>query len=167
MSTLSQLDIDKIFRLVGTIVLESQRVERNLKLILPFVDSGAIGLGESLQKLRKQEKHSLGKLVGNFVDSSTSDSLDFAQYMARLVSTRNQVVHHFHENFGAQLESGAQQEVLTALEQALLDLKNFGNLIEKIVLSVLEALRDTTYAETPEYEQFAAVCASFCRRIAT
>ncbi len=140
-------------------------------MTLPFISSlqsaQPSSLGTAFDKLKKLEKRTLGELAGKFVDSSTSDTLDFAEHMASLVATRNRVVHHFNETYGVQLSSGAHQEVVASLEALLSDLKGFRTMLEQLALTVLEALRDVTFRNTPEYEQFAAVCASFRRRVAS
>ena len=167
MSSSSQPDNERILRLVGAIVLVSQDAERYLKITLPFTDSNDPSLGASLKRHEKLKKRTLGDLTGKFLDSSTSDSLEFAQHMAYLVATRNQVVHHFNETYGAQLSAGAYQEVFDSLETLLANLKIFRSVVEQLALVVFEGLRDATFRDTPEYEQMAALCASFRARIAS
>ena len=111
MSSSSQPDNERILRLVGAIVLVSQDAERYLKITLPFIAAEDSSLGASLKRHEKLKKRTLGELAGKFVDSTTSDSLDFAKHMAYLVATRNQVVHHFNETYGVQLNAGSYQEV--------------------------------------------------------
>ena len=167
MSSSPQPDAEKILRLVGAIVLVSQDAERYLKLTLPFIGSNQSGLGTTLGRLKKLEKRTLGELTGKLVDSSASDSLDFAQHMAYLVATRNQVVHHFNETYNSQLSSGAHSEIVSSLEALLSNLKGFRSMLEQLALAVLEQLRDITFHGTPEYEKFAALCASFRQRVAS
>ena len=118
MSSSSQPDNERILRLVGAIVLVSQDAERYLKITLPFIAAEDSSLGASLKRHEKLKKRTLGELAGKFVDSTTSDSLDFAKHMAYLVATRNQVVHHFNETYGVQLNAGSYQEVFDSLERA-------------------------------------------------
>jgi hypothetical protein len=167
MSNSSQPDNEKILRLVGAIVLVSQDAERYLKITLPFTTSEDPSLDASLKRHEKLKKRTLGELAGKFVDSSTSDSLVFARHMAYLVATRNQVVHHFNETYGAQISAGAYQEVFDSLETLLANLKIFRSVVEQLALVIFEGLRDVTFRDTPEYEQMAALCASFRARIAS
>lgn len=164
MTNSSPSDTDKILRLVGAIVLASQDAERYLKITLPFIGSQVPGT--TLDRLKKLEKRTLGELTGKLVDSSTSDSLDFAQHLAYLVATRNQIVHHFNETYGAQISSGAHREVISSLEALFSNLKGFCSMLEQLALVVLEGLRDITFHGTPEYKQFAELCASFRLRVA-
>ena len=167
MSSSSQPDNERILRLIGAIVLVSQDAERYLKITLPFMGSEDSSLSESLKRHEKLKKRTLGELAGRFVDSTTSDSLDFAQHLAYLVATRNQVVHHFNETYGEKLSSGSYQEVFDSLETLLANLKTFRSVVEQLSLAVLERLRDVTFRGTPEYEQMATLCASFRARVAS
>lgn len=157
---------ERILKLVGAIVLVSQDAERYLKVTLPFAGSEAVGLEESLRRYEKLKKRSLGELVGRFFDATTADSLDFAKHMAYLVAARNQVVHHFNETYGSQLANGDCQGVYDSLETLLSNLDTFRSTAEMLALAIFEGLRDVTYRGTPEYEQMAALCASFRTRIA-
>lgn len=85
--------------------------------------------------------------------------------MDYLVAARNQVVHHVDETYGAQLSAGAYQEVFDALETLLANLGILRSAVEHMALLVLEGLRDVTFRDTPEYEQMAALCATFQSRI--
>ena len=167
MATSQRSDNEKILILVGAIVLVSQDAERYLKLALPFVKSEDPSLGAALKRVEKLKKRTLGELTGKFVEASTSDSLDFAQHMAYLVATRNQVVHHFNETYGAQISSGAHQDVLGSLETLLANLKSYRAVLEQVALTVLEGLRDVTFRNTPEYSQISELCASFRSRVAS
>ena len=167
MAEVSQSDRDEILRLIGSIVLTSQDAERYLKIVLPFTGDGEPDLGKQLARHEKLKKRMLGLLVGDLVESSTSESLDFAQHMAKLVHSRNQIVHHFNATYREQLSSGATDEVITSLREVLANLANLRSVTEQMALVVLEGLRDVTFANTPEYEQMATLCASFRQQIAS
>ncbi|MBP6096024.1 MAG: hypothetical protein KA451_07910 [Methyloversatilis sp.] len=167
MATSQRSDNEKILLLVGAIVLVSQDAERYLKFTLPFVKSEDPSLGAALKRAEKLRKRTLGELTGRFVDASTSNSVDFAQHMAYLVAARNQVVHHFNETYGAQVSSGAHQDVLDALETLLANLKSYRTGLEQIALTVLEGLRDVTFRDTPEYSEISELCASFRSQVAS
>ena len=167
MSSSASTDNEKILRLVGAIVLVSQDAERYLKVTLPFTDSDDSSLDAALKRHEKLKRRTLGELAGRFVDSSKGDSLNLAKHMAYLITTRNQVVHHFNETYGTQLSTGAYQEVVDSLETLLANLKIFRSLMEQLALAVFEGLRDLTFRDTPEYEEMAALCASFRLRVAS
>ena len=167
MSSSVQPDNERILRLIGAIVLVSQDAERYLKITLPFTGSEDPSLAASLKRHERLKKRTLGELAGKFVDSTASDSIDFAKHMAYLVATRNQVVHHFNETYGAQLSAGSYQEVYDSLETLLANIKIFRSVVEQLALVVFEELRDVTFRDTPEYEQIASLCESFRVRIAS
>ena len=140
---------------------------RYLKFALPFAKSKDPSLAAALKRAEKLKKRTLGELTGKFVEASTSDSLDFAEQMAYLVAARNQVVHHFDETYGAQISSGAHQDVLESLKALLANLKSYRAALEQFALKVLEALRDVTFRDTPEYSQVSELCASLRSRVAS
>ena len=167
MAASQRSDNERILILVGAIVLVSQDAERYLKVALPFVKSNDPSLGAALKRAEKLKKRTLGELTGKLVVASTSDSLDFAQHMVYLVAARNQVVHHFNETYGAQIASGSHQDVFNSLETLLANLKSYRAVLEQVVLTVLEALRDVTFRDTPEYSQISELCDSFRSRVAS
>jgi hypothetical protein len=167
MAASQRSDNEIILMLVGAIVLASQNAERYLKLTLPFVNSEDPSLGAALKRAEKLKKRTLGELTGNLVKASTSDSLDFAHHMAYLVATRNQVVHHFNETYGAQISVGAHQDVIASLETLLANLNNYRTALEQVALTVLDQLRDVTFRDTPEYSQFSELCAAFRSQVAS
>ena len=167
MDSKSQHDNERILQLVGAIVLTCQDTERYLKLTLPFLSSDDDSLGAALRRHEKLKRRTLGELVGNLTDSSSSDSLDFAKYLEQLVNTRNQIVHHFNETYEVRIASGGQKEVIASLESQLTNLRGLRATTEQLALFVLEGLRDVTFHNTPEYEQMAALCATFRQRVAS
>jgi hypothetical protein len=167
MTTSQRSDNENILILVGAIVLVSQDAERYLKFALPFVKSKDPSLTAALARAEKLKRRTLGELTGKFVEASTSDSLDFAEHMAYLVAARNQVVHHFNETYGAQISSGAHQDVFESLKVLLANLKSYRAALEQFALTVLEGLRDVTFRDTPEYSQVSELCASFRSQVAS
>ena len=165
MGSSSQPDNDKIFRLVGAIILTSQDAERYLKAALPFTNSEDPSIGAALKRYDKLKRRPLGELAGKLVNATTSDSLDFAEHLAQLVNGRNQVAHHFNESYGAKLAAGQHQEVIESLEALLLNLMAFRSSLEQMVVALFESLRDVVYRGTPQYKQMAALCASFRARV--
>lgn len=167
MTTAQRSDKEKILIAVGSIVLVSQDAERYLKFVLPFCNSKDPCLKAAVQRAGRLKRRTLGELTGKFVEASTSDSLDFAKHMEYLVNARNLVVHHFTETYGPQIASGAHQNVLGTLEGLVADLKNYRALLEQVALTIVEAMRDITFRNTPEYSQISELCASFRSRVAS
>lgn len=160
-------DTGKVMALVGAIVLASQEAERHLKFLLPFTDSADPRLGSALARARKLEKRTLGELTGRLVEASTSDSLDFAGWLARLVEGRNRVVHHFSETYGSQLAAGAVDEVEASLGRLLADINRYRALAEQMSLHLLDHMRDVMFAGTPEQGEIAEFCEALRSRIQT
>lgn len=166
MDNASTSDNEKILQLIGAIILTSQDIERYLKVTLPFVKNKDASLGAALRRHEKLKRRPLGELIGDLTKSSSSDSSDFVHYLDQLVDSRNRLVHHFYDTYGLRIATGRHKEVIACLETQLEDLRNFRAGMQQMALFVLEALRDITFHNTPEYDQMAAVCESFRQRIA-
>lgn len=167
MDRTSNSDNKRLLQLVGEIVLTSQEIEHCLKVTLPFVKSKDASLGAAIIRHEKLKKRSLGELAKILTKSSSSDSLGFEQYLEKLVNSRNQIVHHFHDTYGPKIAAGRHKEVIASLETQLEDLRNCRAEMQKMALFVIEALRDITFHGTPEYDQMAAACESFRQRVAS
>jgi hypothetical protein len=168
MQSPSQIDNERVLKLIGAIVLVSQDAERYLKFVLPF--KGRIedpSLRASLDSYPKLKKRTLGELTGKFLDSTESESMDLSQHLAGLIDARNKVVHHFNETYGQRIVAGDLQFVYGSLEALLSNLKIFRSVTEQLALVVLSGLRDFTFKETPEYEKMVELCDSFRRQIAS
>ncbi len=134
-------------------------------MTLPFVKSDDASLGAAIKRHEKLKRRPLGELAGLLTKLSSSDSPDFVRHLDQLVDNRNQLVHHFEDAYGPTLATGRHKEVIAALETQLEDLRHFRAEVQKMALFVLEALRDITFRNTPEYDQMAAVCASIRQRV--
>lgn len=146
MTNLSHSDFEKIQRLVGAIVLECQNAENALKFVLPFLNNADdTSLGAAITKHEQLKKRTFGFLADTLVKSTTSDTMHFSQHMEYLVTTRNQVVHHFNETYSEELLSGDIQDVFSSLETLLTNLKTLRFGIEKIALVICESTRDVTF----------------------
>lgn len=155
----------KLLELIGAIVLSTQDAERYLKIVLPFTDSQDPSISGALSRHKKIKKRTFGDLVGKLVDASTPESVGLEQHLAHLVDRRNQIVHHFGETFGEQVRSGHSQQVVESMRALLTDVDAFRNGLEEMALQLFEALRDSTFAGTPEYQKMDDFCASFRRRV--
>ncbi len=167
MDSTSTSDNERLLQLIGAIILTSQDVERCLKVTLPFVKSEDASLSAALKRHQKLKRRPLGELVEVLTKSSSSDSPDFELHLDQLVDNRNPLAHHFHDTYGPRIATGRHKEVIASLETQLEDLRNFRTGMQQMALFVLEALRDITFNNAPEYDQMAAVCESFRQRIAS
>jgi hypothetical protein len=164
--TSSQPIKQELQALVGAVVLSTQDAERYLKAILPFVDAQDPSLGAALERHGKLKNSTFGGLVTKFKDASTSDSPGFADHLASLVESRNQIVHHFSETYGERLRAGQVEDVLLSLRTLLANVDVFRDLLEKMTLLLFEAMRDTTFQGTPEFQEMDEACVAFRQTIA-
>lgn len=146
-------------------MLSTQDAERYMKMCLPFFASKDPSISTALSRHDKLKKRTFGELIGVFVDSSTSDSDDFADHLAALVEQRNKIVHHFNETYAQKLRSGGSQDVVKALGVQLKNVNTFRDLLAQIVLHLFEAIKDTVFQGNPEYHDMADLCAEFRRHV--
>ena len=165
MATTRQSINPQLLELIGAIVVSTQDAERYLKVILPFTNAQDPSLSGAISRREKLKKRTLGDLVGTLVDSSTQNSERLKQHLTYLVEQRNRVIHHFGETYGQQLRSGNSHQVLESLKVLLANVDAFRAAMEEMALRLFEAMRDTTFHGTPEYEEFAELCATFRRSL--
>lgn len=156
----------QVLELIGAIVLSTQDAERYLKVILPFCKAEDPSITGALVRHDKLQRRPLGELVGKFVDSFTVESPEFERHLADLVERRNQIVHHFTETYGEQMRSGKSKQVIESLRVLLGNVNGFRNALQQTALHLFEAIRDTSFINTPEYEDMNDACASLRRQIA-
>src|SRR5688572_15557970 len=150
-----------LVELVGAIVLATQDVEHWLKAILPFIDDGTDpSLRSALQRHERLKLQSFGNLKNKFLDESDSNAA-FVAHLDSLVSRRNAIAHHYVETYGQAIAAGRHYDVARELRVLLRDIDEFGRLLQLSALAIFEAMRDTTFAGTDEYEEFARTCAQF------
>lgn len=161
-----QVRRSEVLELIGAIVLSTQDVERYMKLLLPFLNSKDPSLSVALARHDKLRKRKFGELIRNFVDSTTSDSRNYAQHLDSLVDQRNRIVHHFNETYGQKLRSGEAKDVIAALRAQLTNVDAFRDGLAQMALHLLEAMRDTVFQDTPEHQDIARLCAALRRHVA-
>jgi len=157
----------EVLELIGAIVLSTQDVEGYMKVLLPFLNSNDPNLRAALSRHEKLKKRTFGELVGNFVESTSSDSRNYAHHLATLVDQRNRIVHHFNETYGQKLRSGAAQDVVAALRTQLTNVNALRDGLAQMALHFLEAMRDTVFQDTPEHQDMVKLCAAFRRQVAS
>jgi hypothetical protein len=145
---------------IGICVLQSQELERLFKLIVPMTSSDDPSVAAILRRGAAISKKTLGAVAGDFVKAFSGDVAALKEQVAKVVSERNEVVHHFSERFGALLAANQHEEVLHELRQRQERASILFGTLRQIALAITEALRDTTYAGTNEYEGIAELCAS-------
>lgn len=110
----------RLMELVGRCILRYQRIENTLKLMLPHLAKPGMDLETHTPNWREflDSKHTLGPLMERFKDGLSSDQPDAAHaYLERVVSERNDLIHHFL------VSSGALSGTSEALERGISELE--------------------------------------------
>lgn len=127
---------------IGLVVLRSQYLERNLKLVLAVMDQPG---GESpIHRHERLQRRPLGGVVKGFLDNVTvkegcADGLE--AYFHSLVYRRNDVVHHFFEVYGEDLEAGNGTEVLKSLAMLCEELLHVATCFRGVNKAFMESLQ--------------------------
>ena len=137
----------KLAHNIGLIVLASQELEKNLKLVVAASGDEASSLTD---RLRKLERRALGEVVARFLGNVTvteGSLADLETYFSRLLDRRNKVVHHFFETYGADLEAGRHKEVLASLGALCGELRNIERTFRTVNEAWLEILQQDLMPE--------------------
>jgi len=106
----------KLAHNIGLIVLESQELERHLKLVVAM---SAHSVTESLlERHERLRRRSLGEVVQRLMKNATVTSgnlEDIEAYFHQLLDRRNKVVHHFFEAYADELKAERYSEILASL----------------------------------------------------
>ena len=157
---------NEILELIGSIILATQETERSLKLIQSFTNNTESSLSSALLRHKKLSKQTFGQLVGEFKASSVFTSNDIIAQLDLLVNRRNNVVHHFHETFSSDLVSGNTNNVILALREHQTEISALRDMLGQMALRLFEAIRDTTFKDTPEFADMDAVCSALQKNVA-
>ena len=109
-----------LMELAGRCLLRYQRIEHALKLMLPHLNRPGLDLEKSTPNWREflDSKHTLGPLIERFKEGVNSEQPDVARAcLERVVSERNDIVHHFFTF------SGALSCTTESLERGISDLE--------------------------------------------
>jgi len=155
----------KVLELVGAIVISTQDAEKYLKIILPFTNSQDPSIRGVIARQEKLQKRTFGDLIGRFKDSSTSISNHLGQGLTELANQRNLIVHYFREAHGKNLHARNSQADIEMLQAQLADINKLRDMLMRLASILLEALRDTTFQGTPEYQKMHDLCAAFRQRL--
>ncbi len=136
MDSMSQSDKDEIFRLLGSIVFASQSAELAIKSFLPYLRSKESGAPRPTDSSKKR---TLGELAGLLATKLSGDEdliLQLKDELARVVSERNRVTHHFFEAYEADLLSGNSASIIESLRSTLLNTQAFSSAMIALGASV-------------------------------
>ena len=128
---------------IGLVVLRSQDLERNLKLILAVMNQPG---GESpVHRHEQLKRRPLGEIVKGVLANMTvkEGSIDDLEaYFRSLLYRRNNVVHHFFEVYGADLEAGKEPDVLKSLAALCEELLHVATCFRGVNKAFLESLQE-------------------------
>jgi hypothetical protein len=136
-------------------------LEASLKTLLPFIKHGEEHCLAGLNERHKQfVRKTLGELVGAFADCNQTPSDEFTTYLAKIVNDRNNLVHHFGQLYGTTAAKGVAgcRQVIEHLDSQFKEIKELERIANEMLLEILRALRDVTFAGTNKHEDFAALC---------
>jgi hypothetical protein len=156
--------VSQIHARVGRNVVRVQSLEVGLKTLLPFLDLRGAShcLDGLLDRQTEVARNTLGQLIGAFLSLTSSDDPRFPESVQRILSDRNNLVHHFHTTLGVRTST---QEgcawVIAQLDEQFEAIKLFERLVTGLLLEVLHALRDTTFKNSPGYDDFAGLCLEY------
>ncbi len=155
----------RIIYAVGTIVLCCQEIECHFKFIVPFIDSNDPSLTSILARHQYLTKKTFGEVAGRFIDRTTGDTESLRLHVKHVVSERNDLIHHFSDVYRELLSAHLYDDVLDALKRQHQRALNLLRMLQEISLGLIEALRDTTFRDTEQYDDLAAVCDKIKRRL--
>lgn len=146
---------------VGRNIVRVQALETSLKTLLPFIRHNEEHCLAGLNERRQQfVRKTLGELAGAFADCNQTPSDEFTTYLAKIVNNRNNLVHHFGQIYGAAAAESVNgcREVIGQLDNQFKEIKELERIANEMLLEILQALRDVTFAGTDTYKDFAALC---------
>ena len=153
--------VSEIHGRVGRNVIRVQALERGLKALVPLLDlQGKSHCFDGLEDRSAQSaRNTLGQLVGSFLRSTSGDNSGFTETFEKIVTDRNNLVHHFHDLIGTMMSTSegcvrAKQQ----LDEQFELIKLFENLVNALIMEVLHAIRDITFRGTTEHGDFAVLC---------
>lgn len=149
---------------IGVFVLQSQEMEHLFKFLIAMMGGGDPSLSAKLSVAAAIEKRSLGQLLDPLVDRFTGDIEPLKTHIKRVVDERNEVVHHFSKRFGPLMAEGRYEAILQELKNRRERAEELVFIFRELALEILETLRDTTYVDTDEYQEFATLCAKLRAR---
>jgi hypothetical protein len=156
--------VTQIHARVGRNLIRVQSLEVGLKTLVPFLSIGeAMHCLDGLKQRHAQAaKHTLGQLVGSFLEATSSDDPRAKEMVERVLEDRNNLVHHFHSTLGRDsLTLEGCVRVSGHLDAQFEAIKALEGLVSGLLLDVLHALRDITFTGTADYEDFAALCREY------
>ena len=136
MDSISQSDKDELFRLLGSIVFASQSAELSIKSFLPYLTSKD---RTRSKRSGNYKKRTLGELAGLLTTTLSGDEdliLQLKSELARVVSERNRVTHHFFESYEADLRCGNVESIVDSLRSILLNTQAFASAMSAIGTSI-------------------------------
>lgn len=131
----------KLAHNIGLIVLVSQELERNLKLLVAVTDHSAASVVERHKQL---ERRSLGEVVKRLLGNVTVTEgrvEELEGYFRSLLDRRNKIVHHFFETYADELAAGNHAGILRDLAALHGDLLAVATSFRTVNQAFLEGLQ--------------------------
>ncbi|WP_413626023.1 hypothetical protein [Luteibacter sp. Lutesp34] len=148
---------ERIVLAVGAYVIQAQELEHLLKFLLPMTDEADPSLKAVIGRSAALSKKPMGVVAQAFVKSCPGDIAALQEHFAKIISDRNEIVHHFSARFGPLLNAKQFEEILREFKRRHRQVKDLIQTLRPMALKVVEVLRDGPYAGTDQYEEFARV----------
>ena len=161
MTSERQQVLNEVHRRVGRNVLLFQLIEQRLKVLLPFIHyKGARHCLDGIEdRFAQSARRTLGQLLGSFNEVVTTNGDVFSRFLAELSNLRNDLVHQFHSSPNVDLSTiDGCRRTAEYLDLQFEHARQFNILVQGIQVDILEALRDFTFKDTSEHENFAKLC---------
>jgi hypothetical protein len=149
--------------LIGAIVLATQEAEQIAKMVVSYCSASTGSADEVRRHWERLGGQSFGQTIGAFKKAARLDDR-FEQQLNDMVRRRNAVVHDFARTYGDRIAAGEEDAVVVDLRSLLHEVGAFRAMMQRIGLAIAEAQRDLVFASTPEYDEFAALCAELRRQ---
>jgi len=131
----------KLAHNIGLIVLESQELERHMKLLAAWIDPSTHK--PFLDRHKRLERRSLGEVVKQFLSNGTvtQGSIDDLEgFFRSLLDRRNKVVHHFFETYREELASANHSQILSNLGELFTELRDVTKSFRDVNQAIYEDL---------------------------
>lgn len=139
--------MNEVARKLGVNILLFQKIEKGLKVLLPFIakpDSADKKVKDIRIQKEVLQSQTLGQLINSFVESVDCDSDYFLEYLKRIVEDRNKLVHHFGGSKGINVLSTEKgcRTCLSELEEQRREAYAFYEVVQSFILVLYENISD-------------------------
>jgi hypothetical protein len=152
MASEKQPALDEVHRRLGRNILLFQLIELRLKGLLPLIhrEGARHCLDRFQERVDAASRQTLGRLLSKFDEVVRCDVDGFSGYLAQIAAQRNELIHHIHTNPSLNLTTiEGCRTAATYLDKQFEEIRQFNGLVQKLLVGIMELLRDVTFKDTP------------------